>query len=1530
MGVSVFQVLDVGETVVREYKHTGVLTIAFNAVDQDDIYFEAVSGVVRDLRQNQNGQWAYSIDATNLEAGNHPYLIRARNTKTGEAADFEGTVLVVAPLAVVDVPLTNEGKRVDVGQEVIQFSANNLSKNTNVKIVAAPSSAGVRYIIQSDLALNDYGVKISFPRESANFDLYNVLNENSSILRRAANGFQLGLSKLTAPESDGEKINTEPYKKDTAGSLITSQGVSPIIKKGLGSIVLQGRLNTYSESRLLQSAFIATGSAVGGVGGGVVGERGYQAASNAIFQRHWDNTDDAFSSDGSIWGDIKDAAGNLKKEFKFDRRPSFELHSSVVVDPRLIDWSKYEPVLFVHGFAPTIGGGESTWNKFPKLALQTQLPNGKTLIPFEFHWYTTQSFRLAANDLGEAVNYISNVSGGQKVHIVAHSFGGVLTRTLLQGLSKNPALANGARNKVASLTSVGSPYSGILQKPKVLDGVQLPMGNFDIGSLTHIINTCISVTCYEMGGAPLIDDAYTDKSMEKIGLFGDYVNPGQLVSQLNNTEAALPELPIYHGIGIVKKPGETSYQDGDWLISFSGQRFRTGSTPDLRDKNARPLFDEEMVGQAKVTEVILGELPTVRPFESVVENKLPSLRPRGYLHSSATGNGNWFGTDGGDKQTGLMAAPDALCDIPATCEHAGYLLLRQALNDKFTFSNREYDRTNQLPAGAISVRKNITLSDAQKIRTDLIINYIRAKGLISGGNINWNKLNSSDRLTVWQMMNGLPNDETVTTLLKINTLAASGMGDYYQTNLKSFNATAAGEGLWGDGALKDWMKVAEAELKGVTGILTVAYPGSAMAASTGATAIRNTSVVKKIAKRIKLLTQAKQWSSVANNCGFQNPIEYEAALERIIAGQEATKSDLEAVVLKPLNCVASGLQFGSENANNWGTLISLLTARYELEDGQIEEGLQLALSIIDAAVGLVPESVAMTQTKGVLDVGSAFVDAYVAGQAMSERANTSYLGKFYEFDERAKSWDDKYLAERTQILLTAKGNYLFVINYDTPDISVDPSNISTGQAALISISNAWESIQNVIYDIGGRITSVARSAADTVSKAFGIEWVFDVEGAQTVKASYVDKDGASLGSSTLEISTSASPAPSGDFQLADKFNGSELNSDVWNIKGTTNCGGHQVSGSLATFYGGAYADTQDKKTFTGKKIVIEALMGGTQGNRDTHFELVDVATGQTIQVGDTNDNATVAAGLYLATNPGSGKNDFDQRGIEATSAKLQAYRLTLQGQTATLERGDSFTGAMSSHTFTLPRSIAGKTFYLRVGTGAADCVYSPGTFDSIKVTTESVLTNELFDDFNGDALDLTKWSSAGYAYEVNANTSVVGSFSVGNGVIDLGSAGGVATFGKQHFKGHKIVVEARVARTGAGEFPIALVNTQDINDRITIGDTGYCNVGFLGGVAGRFQFSKKYPFCSGSGYGLLLGKPAAVGEWMEYRLTVDGNKFTMERGPTLNNITQSATETLNLPIDPFEWFLYFRTGSSGGYYGAKFDWIRVNVTPSVP
>jgi pimeloyl-ACP methyl ester carboxylesterase len=1651
MGVSIFQVLDVGETVPRGFKHTGELTLAFNAANADDIVFEAVSGVVEGLEKTKNGRWIYSVNATDLPEGYHPYAIKAKNLKTGDVAIFEGTIRVATPVAVVDVSLSNEGKKVDVGREVIQFGVSNLPKNANVKIVATQSSGGIRYIVQSDLSLSDYDVKISFPEDAGKFDPYNVLDENPSAIKSAANALQLGLAKMMSASIDGEKINAEPYKKNTVGAIVDAQGVEPIIRRGLGSVVLQGNLNTYSESRMLQAIMVPVGAVAGavvdagqsvgvlvGVGdeanlgnGAVAGEKAYQATSNAIFQRHWENTDNTFGSDGSLWGEVKDAAGAIKNQIKFDRRPSWELHSSIIVDPRLIDWSKYEPVLFVHGFAPTIGGGEDTWNKFPKLALQTQLPNGKTLIPFEFHWYTTQSFRLAAKDLGEAVNYISRVSGGQKVHIVAHSFGGVLTRTMLQGLSKDPALTNGARFKVASVTSVGTPYSGILQKPKVLDGVQLPMGNFDIGSLSHIINTCVSVTCYEMGGAPLIDAAYTDKGMERVGLFGKYANPGQLLSDMNKTETELPELPIYQGIGLVKKPGEAIYQDGDWLISFAGQRFRAGRTPDLRDKTIRPLFDGEQVGQAKVTEIILGELPTVRPLESVAENKLPSLRPRGYLHSSVTGNGNWFGTDGGDKQTGLMAAPDAECDIPATCEHAGYLLLRQALNDKFTFSNREYDRNNQLPAGAISIRKSVALSDAQKIKAQAIIDLIRAKALISGANINWNTLDPADRQLVWRMMDELPNNDTVTSLLRINATAATGMGDYYEAKLKSFNMAAAGEGLWGEGALKDWMKVAEAELKGVKGVLTVAYPGSAMAASTGAVAIRNTSVVTKIAKRIKLLTQSAQWASVANNCGFQNPIEFEAALEKLLVGEPATKSDLETVVLKPLNCLASGLQFGSDDASKWGTLIALLTARYELEDGQTAEGMQVALSILDAAAGLVPESVAITQTKGVLDVASAFVDAYVAGKAMNDRADTAYFGKFYEFEARAKLWDQKYLAERTQLLLTAKGNYLFEVSYETPGVSVEPTTIYVGQRVLIWGSNVWESIQTAVYDIGGRITSVAREAADTVSKAFGLEWIFESAGEQTVRVGYIDKDGVSLGSSTLVVTPSASiyvdivqlqddrnnPAtviaqdgttedatpvifgtlstaltsgqklkvydgastegsfavvnggswtfspttplnpgnhsftavvvgvdgaegpqssafkftvsaattPSTDVQLQDNFNGSELDASIWNIKGTTNCGGHQVSGGSLTFYGGSYADTKGKKVFSGRKIVVQARMAGRGGNRDTKFALVDVETDDLIMFGDTNYSATAAPGVYLL---GAGAYATDKRGLDSSTNQFRDYRMTVQGTRVLLEWGDANAGNMKTRSFDLPKTTAGRSFYLLISTGASDCFYSPGTFESISVKTDALLVDHIEDDFDAEVLNLDQWSSVGYGYEVApANTSLTGSYTLGSGVIDLGYAGGIATLGKKHFKGHKIVVEARVARTGSGEFPIMLVRQDNFADRLVVSDTPYCNAGFLGGVSGRFEFLQKQPNCEGSlQSGFLLGQPAAVGQWMEYRMTIEGDKFTMERGPTLANITQSATATLNEAIDPYEFFLYFRTGSSGGYYGAKFDWIRVKTS----
>lgn len=393
-------------------------------------------------------------------------------------------------------------------------------------------------------------------------------------------------------------------------------------------------------------------------------------------------------------------------------------------------------------------------------------------------------------------------------------------------------------------------------------------------------------------------------------------------------------------------------------------------------------------------------------------------------------------------------------------------------------------------------------------------------------------------------------------------------------------------------------------------------------------------------------------------------------------------------------------------------------------------------------------------------------------------------------------------------------------------------------------------------------------------------------------------------------------------QLEDHFNGTALNTDVWTSRGGNSCGGIAVSGGFAKFNGGTSADTVGKKAFAGNKIVVQAIMAGTGSDRDTHFELVDTASGDRLQFGDTNYESH---GLFFY---GTGRYNLTQRsyGFASTSA-FKAYRLTVEGSRVTFERGDTPNGAMAGASINLPASTIGRSFYLRIGTGASDCYYSPGTFDWIKVNADPLISAELSDDFNATQLDASKWLSAGYEYEPDIAVKPAGSFTLQGGVLELGNAGGLATLGKHHFKARKIVVEARIARTGSGEFPVMLVSPAELRDRILFSETPYCSIGFFGAGGGIFEFIQKTVVCGNSAGHVALGSPAPVGVWMEYRMTVEGDKFTMERGPTLQNITQSTTATLGKSIDGREFFLYFRTGSAGNFFGAKFDWVRVRASP---
>lgn len=174
----------------------------------------------------------------------------------------------------------------------------------------------------------------------------------------------------------------------------------------------------------------------------------------------------------------------------------------------------------------------------------------------------------------------------------------------------------------------------------------------------------------------------------------------------------------------------------------------------------------------------------------------------------------------------------------------------------------------------------------------------------------------------------------------------------------------------------------------------------------------------------------------------------------------------------------------------------------------------------------------------------------------------------------------------------------------------------------------------------------------------------------------------------------------------DAFDGVALDSGSW----TETRGGAGVvylSGGIANFEALTSASTQGKRTFSGNKIVAEARFTGPGTFRDPWFALVDAATGDLIWAGDTN---YFSFGFYTY---GTGQSAFAQQNQSGTTSAYKEYRMTLEGTSAIIERGDALGTFTQTRTVTLPTSIISKSFYIRIGTASPD--YSPGAFDWVRV-----------------------------------------------------------------------------------------------------------------------------------------------------------------------------------------------------------------------
>lgn len=220
-----------------------------------------------------------------------------------------------------------------------------------------------------------------------------------------------------------------------------------------------------------------------------------------------------------------------------------------------------EPILFVHGYNPGIfgfGGEKGTWNKFPALLEK------EGYLPFEFQWKTSARFQDVAKELGDSIELIAKRTG-RKVHVIAHSFGGVLTRVLLQKFAYDGNID--FSQYVSSVVTLGSPHSGIAEAPSVMHGVALPGGQD-----SPLFKLCRQISCYQMGENVI----FTDAAKNGMHL---HSTPGYIAAQLSETVTQLPNVKILALIGltsirmVVPRVPDNLIDSGDGLISARGQRF---------------------------------------------------------------------------------------------------------------------------------------------------------------------------------------------------------------------------------------------------------------------------------------------------------------------------------------------------------------------------------------------------------------------------------------------------------------------------------------------------------------------------------------------------------------------------------------------------------------------------------------------------------------------------------------------------------------------------------------------------------------------------------------------------------------------------------------------------------------------------------------------------------------------------------------------------------------------------------------------
>lgn len=284
---------------------------------------------------------------------------------------------------------------------------------------------------------------------------------------------------------------------------------------------------------------------------------------------------------------------NMESDFiKTGNKTITKMGSKLLVESKDAMNGTGDSVILVHGYDQGNMASDDYFGNLPSML------KSRGFIPYFFAWNTNQRFEDAAYELGRAIATVS-AHTNKKVHLIGHSYGGVVIRTLLQGNAEAKVKENGRikmvpmftnagffESRVASVTTIGSPHSGVFGGNEIVsfDGgnnIVFPNGRDDewVG---RAIGACSSVPCYELG----VPWGYLEKDGK---YFGVRNQKGQVAYALaSSLEDKYPKnIPTNILIGLVfdglnkrcvTKDGTNkcefevnAYNSGDGLISLAGQ-----------------------------------------------------------------------------------------------------------------------------------------------------------------------------------------------------------------------------------------------------------------------------------------------------------------------------------------------------------------------------------------------------------------------------------------------------------------------------------------------------------------------------------------------------------------------------------------------------------------------------------------------------------------------------------------------------------------------------------------------------------------------------------------------------------------------------------------------------------------------------------------------------------------------------------------------------------------------------------------------